>query len=105
MSTDTKSVERLQSHIEWLEGDHENCNPFLADDIRALAAERDAATARVAELEALNAAMLAVLQWYGENARLARLIHSEGDEGRALLAADGGKKAFAFLVKKESRDG
>jgi hypothetical protein len=52
MSADTKSVERLQSHIEWLEGDHENCNPFLADDIRALRAERDAATARVAELEA-----------------------------------------------------
>lgn len=33
--------ERLLSHIEWLRGDHENSNPFLADDIRALLDQRD----------------------------------------------------------------
>lgn len=41
------------------------------------------------EIERLRAE----LEWYGEQARLARLIHSEGDEGRHALAADGGKRA------------
>ena len=29
-------VGRLWSHVEWLRGDHENCNPFIADDIATL---------------------------------------------------------------------
>lgn len=33
--------ERLQSHIEWLCGDHELCNPFLAEDIVELLAEHE----------------------------------------------------------------
>ena len=33
------------------------------------------------------------LAWYGKQARLARLIHREGDAGRHALAADGGKRA------------
>lgn len=33
--------ERLLSHIEWLRGDHEKCNPFLADDIQALLDQRN----------------------------------------------------------------
>ena len=33
------------------------------------------------------------LAWYGEQSRLCRLIHSEGDPGRHALAADGGKRA------------
>ena len=37
------------------------------------------------------------LAWYGEQARLARLIHSEGDAGRHALDADGGKRARAAL--------
>ena len=39
----------------------------------------------------------AVLEWYGENARLARLIHSEGDKGRHALSDDGGKRAREAL--------
>jgi hypothetical protein len=50
--------------------------------------------ARIKELET-------VLEWYGEQARLARLIHSEGDAGRHALAMDGGKKARATLDKSE----
>jgi hypothetical protein len=50
----------------------------------------DISQARIAELES-------VLRWYGEQARLARLIHSEGDEGRHALAADGGKTARETL--------
>jgi hypothetical protein len=38
------------------------------------------------------------LAWYGEQARLARLIHSEGDRGRYALADDGGKRAVAALA-------
>jgi hypothetical protein len=41
------------------------------------------------------------LEWYGENARLCRLIHSEGDKGRHALADDGGKRAQAALSQKE----
>lgn len=39
------------------------------------------------------------LEWYAEQTRLARLIHSGGDEGRHALAADGGKRARAALEK------
>jgi len=53
-------------------------------------ARADALAARVADLEA-------ALGWYGENARLCRLIHSEGDIGRNALAEDGGKRAAAAL--------
>lgn len=40
-----------------------------------------------------------VLDWYAENSRLARLIHSEGDKGRNTIAQDGGKQARATLAK------
>lgn len=39
-----------------------------------------------------------VVAWYGECARLARLITSEGDAGRNALADDGGKKAARVLA-------
>lgn len=45
---------------------------------------------RIANLE--NA-----LAWYGEQARLCRLIHSEGDAGRHALAEDGGERARGLL--------
>jgi len=31
-----KNYELLQSHIEWLRGDHEFCNPWLAAEIATL---------------------------------------------------------------------
>ena len=44
-----------------------------------------------------------VLAWYGENARLARMIHSiDGEAGRAALSAlayDGGKRACDALAQ------
>ena len=39
------------------------------------------------------------LEWYGEQARLARLSHSGGDAGRHALAADGGKRARAAISR------
>lgn len=44
------------------------------------------------------AALVEALAWYGEQSRLARLIHSEGDAGRNAIAADGGDKARAVLA-------
>jgi len=43
-------------------------------------------------------ALVQALEWYREQARLARLIHSEGDAGRHALQADGGKRAAAALA-------
>jgi hypothetical protein len=42
------------------------------------------------------------LEWYGEQARLCRLIHSGGDAGRNALAADGGKRAKTALASLPS---
>ena len=42
-------------------------------------------------------ALCSTLAWYGEQARLCRLIHSEGDAGRHALDNDGGKRALAAL--------
>jgi hypothetical protein len=50
----------------------------------------DTLSARVTELET-------ALAWYGEQARLSRLIHSGGDAGRHALANDGGKRAAQLL--------
>lgn len=43
-------------------------------------------------------ALVEALEWYAEQSRLCRLIHSEGDAGRDALQADGGKKARAALA-------
>lgn len=51
----------------------------------------------MADLEAENKALRAVLQWYEKQASLCRLIHSEGDAGRNALSADGGFRARAIL--------
>jgi hypothetical protein len=42
-------------------------------------------------------ALREALEWYGEQARLARLVHSGGDKGRYALADDGGKRAREVL--------
>lgn len=49
------------------------------------------------EARVRSAELVKALEWYGEQARLARLIHGEGDKGRNALAADGGKRARAAL--------
>lgn len=62
-----------------------------ADALKALSDECDA--------------MQEALAWYGEQARLAKLIHSEGDAGRHALAADGGSRARAALNKESDHVG
>jgi hypothetical protein len=66
-----------------------------AYDAALIAAAVNALPALLSELEGLREAV----EWYGEQARLARLIHSEGDAGRHALADDGGKRARAALTK------
>lgn len=51
---------------------------------------------RAAEEE--KKALRDALAWYGEQARLARLIHSEGDAGRHALQDDGGLIARLALA-------
>lgn len=52
-----------------------------------------------AHLIAAAPELYASLEWYAENARLSRLIHSEGDAGRQAIANDGGEKARSVLAK------
>lgn len=63
--------------------------------------ELAAAEARATRAEERIAEMDAALEWYGENARLCRLIHSGGDAGRSALAEDGGKRARAIRTRGE----
>ena len=56
--------------------------------------------AQRAEIERLREA----LAWYGEQARLCRLVHSAGDLGRRSLDADGGVRARDALDGREPRD-
>lgn len=58
---------------------------------------------QIATLQAVNARLVEALQWYGEQSRLARLIHSEGDPGRHALSDDGGKRARALLAELEAK--
>ena len=59
------------------------------------------AMAEIAALRAENERLRMALEWYGENARLCRLIHSEGDKGRYALAADGGNRARAAIAPEQ----
>lgn len=59
---------------------------------------------RAERAEAENTKLREVLEWYGEQARLCRLIHAEGDAGRNALSADGGEKARAALTEKEDEE-
>lgn len=65
----------------------------LADMTSDYMRRHNAARDRLVEIERLREA----LTWYGEQARLARLIHSGGDAGRQALAEDGGRRARAAL--------
>ena len=65
----------------------------LAKDLASLA---DAA-ARIRLLEQQLSTAREALEWYGEQTRLCRLIHSGGDPGRHALSADGGNRAAAAI--------
>ena len=71
------------------------------DLVQAFARHRtEALTTQAAEITALRAEVersRGALEWYGEQARLCRLTHSEGDKGRFALNEDGGERARQAL--------
>jgi hypothetical protein len=106
-STDSSLVERLRDGVPLTEVDGREVADTDAADatmewaanvILSLTAQRDAFREKAAR-------MGEALEWYGEQARLARLIHSGGDAGRHALAEDGGKRASADLQSEKDREG
>lgn len=79
-------------------------NERRASTLEALKKEKREST-RLRSLDDENKALREALGWYGEQARLCRLIHSEGDVGRHALSEDGGKKAKALLQIEERKAG
>ena len=77
----------------------------MAEDVQPGATPDSMFMAQQAALIASQAKRIAELEsdlaWYGEQARLARLIHSGGDAGRHALTADGGSRARAILNRGE----
>jgi hypothetical protein len=65
--------------------------------VASLTDDRDTWKERSDSLRAKLERAKEVLEWYGENARLCRLIHSGGDKGRNALSDDGGNRARAVL--------
>lgn len=62
--------------------------------VGTLDSERECNALLTAEIDRLRQ----TLEWYAEQARLCRLIHSEGDAGRHALSEDGGKRAQQALT-------
>ena len=69
-------------------------------DIRVSIGWQDEIVAEIEKKDCEIERLREALEWYGEQARLARLIHSEGDAGREALSRDGGSKARAALAPK-----
>lgn len=73
-------------------------NQYTASNPQAMRLQRELAAtqAKLIEWQSLQH-LVEALSWYGEQARLCRLIHSEGDLGRQALGKDGGKLARAAI--------
>jgi len=71
--------------------------PYTSVTMTAAASAIEADQSRIKALEAENVRLREVVEWYGEQARLCRLIHSDGDVGRHALSADGGHRARSAL--------
>jgi hypothetical protein len=78
----------------WYDGQPEPTDGPGPHEVRTLYASMPST-----DQEGLVAELIEALEWYGEQARLARLIHREGDAGRHALAEDGGKKAASLLTR------
>lgn len=73
-----------------------------AGEAAAVAVIAKAFAATQTDQDKLISDLVAVLEWYREQAKLARLIHSEGDEGRNNLAADGGERARTIIDRAQT---
>jgi regulator of replication initiation timing len=87
-------IERMQAREVELLTESERLQAQLAEYKAGAAAEAKAGDEARRELAEAREA----LAWYGEQARLCRLVHSEGDAGRQALDDDGGKRARDVLA-------
>lgn len=92
--------ERIEEeNLEWLES-----NPSRITEgetlliIKELIKLREIATYN-REREPLIDTALEELEWYGEQVRLCRYIHQEGDKGRQALVNDQGERSKEALKK------
>ena len=83
MTQETEAERRLlQSHVKWLRGDHEQCNPWLADIIEAQSAERDALRHALRHIDAMDPESM--IDGFSENA-VRGLVLQMGAKARAAL--------------------
>lgn len=103
----TELVERLRAHVAELEERLERESGDLRYAKQALDLETARALKfgkRITALTAEVALLTEALEWYGERARLARLIHSGGDPARFELSDDGGKRARRALSEPDKNE-
>lgn len=73
---------------------YQKASTINKEAVSTLDSERECNALLTAEIDRLRQ----TLEWYAEQARLCRLIHSEGDAGRHALSEDGGKRARQALT-------
>jgi hypothetical protein len=95
----TELVERLRAG-PIRTGDTED-GEYELFDIEEAAQTMHEAADELTALTAKVALLTEALEWYGERARLARLIHSGGDPARFELSDDGGKRARRALSEPD----
>ena len=84
--------------------DDRNVCDEMKEDIQSWFAVKDTLLSALEQVLGESERRGEALAWYGEQARLARLIHSEGDEGRRKLAEDGGERARTALQEDNSHE-
>lgn len=94
-ATQSAELDALREEVELGQMHYRHCNNALNKE----RARAQSAEATIAQLRDRVAGLEEGLAWYGEQARLARLIHSEGNAGRWALSEDGGAKARALITK------
>ena len=95
-----RAAKQLRAHRDEIEQTRNRLAGELEQARQDLAALRQ----RVEELERERDELRDGLAWYGEQSRLARLIHSEGDAGRNAIANDGGRRAARLLAGREAAE-
>ena len=102
MLHDVKTFDGQEAHGIWPNGDH--CGPFKDEDVEFIRISKKQFTHEHTKqpIDMVKEAapdLLEALKWYEEQARLCRLITSEGDSGRQALDSDGGQKARSAIAK------
>lgn len=95
-------IEYVRADLAATEASKEHA-PQAQDDRKVVVTTDEVAEALTYALEIIEtkeqriANLESALEWYGEQSRLVRLIHNEGDKGRQALADDGGRRDRAIL--------